>query len=108
MLTDPIIDRARKKAAQSICKFYVAAIGFNKSGIPIMARSNRPRFSKYGGGYHAERLIMEQAKQKGITSIVICRIGRSGKLRPIEPCENCSKIAKKLGIRLETIPDEQV
>lgn len=102
-----IIERARKKAGQSICKFNVAAIGINRAGIPVMSRANRPRFNGYGGGYHAERLVMEQAKAKGIVRIIVCRIGKAGNLLPIQPCKVCQKIADKLGIELVSIPEEE-
>lgn len=103
-----IIERARTKAGQSICKFSVAAIGLNKSGIPVMSRTNRPRFNQLGGGWHAERLVMEQAKIRGIVRIIVCRVGKAGNLLPIEPCNVCQKIADKLGIELVTIPKEDL
>jgi cytidine deaminase len=99
------VERAKRKASQSICKFYVAALGFNKSGICVMTRTNRPRFSRYGGGLHAEQLIMREAKAKGIVKILICRVGRSGELRPIKPCDTCQKIADKLGIEIVSIQE---
>jgi len=99
-----LIDRAQRKASQSICKFYVAALGFNRAGVCVVTRTNRPRFSRQGGGLHAEQLVMQQAKQKGVVRILICRVGRGGKLRPIEPCESCAKIAEKLGIEITSVP----
>ncbi len=101
-----IVERARTKAGQSICKFSVAAIGLNRSGIPVMSRTNRPRFNRFGGGWHAERLVMEQAKARGIVKIIVCRIGKKGNLLPIEPCAACQKIADKLGVKLVTLPRE--
>ena len=102
-----IFDRARKKAAQSNCKFFVAAFGFNKSGVVVIAKTNRPRFNRYGGGLHAERLVMQQAKKRGVVRIMICRVGKAGTLLPIEPCETCQKIANKLGIEINTVPYEK-
>lgn len=100
-----IIERAIRKAEQSPCKMRVAAIGFNKSGIPIMTRSNKPtQFGKRGGGKHAERQIMAEAGPRGIKTIIICRIGGNGVLRPIDPCPTCQAIADKLGIKIYTIP----
>lgn len=100
-----IVARAIRKATQSPCKMRVAAIGFNRSGIPIMTRTNKPtQFGKRGGGKHAERQIMAEASRKGITYIVICRIGGGGDLRPIDPCPTCQSIADKLGIKIYTVP----
>lgn len=100
-----IVERARKKAMQSICMFPVAALGFNRAGVCVITRTNRPRFSRFGGGLHAERLVMQQAKARGVVRILICRVGDGGTLLPIEPCETCSNIAKKLGIKLESIKE---
>jgi cytidine deaminase len=71
-----------------------------------MSRTNRPRFNQFGGGWHAERLVMEQAKARGIVRIIVCRVGKQGNLLPIEPCAVCQKIADKLGIKLVTLPRE--
>lgn len=101
------VERAMRKSSQSICRFYVAALGFNKAGVCVITRTNRPRFSRHGGGLHAEQLVMQQAKRCGVVRILICRVGRSGILRPIIPCENCAKIAKKLGIEIVSVPDEK-
>ena len=97
-------NRLIKKASQSICKFRVAALGFNSEGVCVASASNRPRFSHKGGGIHAERKLME-LKSKGIVKILICRIGNGGDLLPIDPCETCQKIADKLGIRIVSIKE---
>lgn len=102
-----VIYRLRNKASQSICKFRVSALAFNKSGVCIMARTNRPFISRKGGGKHAEAILMQSARAKGITCILICRIGLGGKILPIHPCKNCAAIAKKLGIKIITIQEEK-
>jgi cytidine deaminase len=84
-----IIQRAIKKAEQSTCKMKVAALGFNRDGVCVSAKTNKPRFQRKGGGMHAERLVMEEAKVKGIVKILICRIGKGSELRPIDPCPAC-------------------
>ena len=48
---------------------------------------------------------MREAKAKGIVKILICRVGRSGELRPIKPCDTCQKIADKLGIEIVSIQE---
>jgi hypothetical protein len=100
------IDRIKKKAEQSICKLRVAALGFNKAGVCVATSTNRPRFNRHGGSEHAEALVMKDARKKGIVRILICRIGAGGALRPIDPCPNCQTIADKLGIVIETVPEE--
>lgn len=98
-----LINRAIRKAAQSICKFRIAALGLNKDGICVMARTNRPMFARKGGGIHAEEQILAVAKTKGIVRILICRIGRGGDILPIEPCSRCQSIADKLGVEIDSI-----
>ena len=84
----------------------ISALGFNKKGECVAVSNNMPRFCRKGGGIHAERLIMQEARHKGIVRILICRIGKGGELRPIHPCEDCQKIADKLGIVIDTVPVE--
>jgi cytidine deaminase len=98
-----LIVRARKKASKSICKFQVAAFGFNRRNECILAKTNTPRFSRHGGGIHAEMAIMRLAKQYGIVRILICRVGKGGAFRPINPCPRCRKVAEKLNIKIETV-----
>lgn len=103
---DPIVERAMRKAAQSNCRFLVAAMGFNKAGVVVSAKTNRPRFCREGGGEHAEQLVMREAKRKGVVRILICRVGRKGTLLPIDPCPRCQKTSEKLGIEIITVPLE--
>jgi hypothetical protein len=82
-------------------------MGFNKAGVCVITRTNRPRFSKEGGGWHAERRVMAEAAKKGVVKVLICRVSpRTGKLRPIDPCPECQAIADKLGVIIETVPAE--
>ena len=97
------VNKARKKAKESICRSRISALGFNRQGVCVLAKTNKPRFSRPGGGMHAEKLIMLQAKKKGIIKILICRIGLGGDIRPIHPCKGCQKLADKLGITIESI-----
>lgn len=98
-----IVEKATHKALQSPCKFKISALGFNRKGELVMSVTNSFRFPRKGGGIHAEARIMEQAKRKGIKTILICRVGLGGELLPIEPCEHCSKIAEKLNIRIVSL-----
>lgn len=98
-----LLTRLIRKASKSECKFLVAALGFNKSGKCIQSSVNISRYSKEGGGIHAEEFIMKGAKKKGIEYIVVCRVGKSGDFRAISPCKRCSKIATKLGIKIYSI-----
>lgn len=98
--------RLKKKANQSSCIFKVAALGFNKKGECVASSVNKPFLNKKGGGIHAEEQLFKVAKKKGIVKILLCRVGRSGELRPIKPCCSCSKTAKKLGITIVSIMND--
>ena len=102
-ITIPIKKRAIKKAAQSTCHHRVSALGFNSRGECVLSTTNKSRFLRKGGGEHAEAILMRSAKKYGIKKILICRIGRDGKLLPIDPCDMCQKIADKLNISIYTI-----
>jgi cytidine deaminase len=91
----------RKKASQSKCRFKVAAVAFNKRGELIATAVNKPRLAKLGGGEHAEMALLRKAR--GIRSIVVCRVGHSGIVRPIEICDACRKVLNKLNIKAVTI-----
>lgn len=97
-----MIKKLIKKAIQSPCKFKIAAVGISKKGNILGYSTNQFRFVKYSGGLHAERLLMNKFKGS-LHKIIICRVNNSGELLPIEPCHICQKIAKKLGIRIESI-----
>lgn len=100
-----IIERIRRKATKSICKYHVAALGFNDNNDCVDTATNFPRFPRLGGSYHAERILMSRARQKGIVKILICRVNINGKMLPIEPCSMCQKIAKKLDIKIVSIEE---
>ena len=91
-----------KKATQSICHYRVAAFGFNKKGELIGKAINRPRLSKPHGGLHAEMSLMKHYGNK-LASIIICRIGNAGDLRPIKPCTACQAVADYLNIKIRSV-----
>lgn len=90
------------KAGQSACQFRVSAIAIDKSGKILATAVNHPRFEKLGGGVHAEIKALRKGGPR-TKSIVICRVGASGKLRNIDPCISCKKLLDKLGIKIYTI-----
>lgn len=94
---------AVKKAIQSGCNHKVAALGLNRNGVCVYRATNISRFGRRGGGIHAEMRIMSVARRKGIKTILICRVGKGGSIRPIDPCEVCAQKAKELGIRIITV-----
>jgi cytidine deaminase len=103
-MSPSIIERAMKKAFDSPCHYKISATGFDKKGQVLGVVFNKPRFSKYKGGLHAEASIIKRYGQN-VKTIMICRVNNTGELLPIEPCEACAKLADKLGIRIVSITD---
>ena len=101
-MTAELIVRAIKKANQSICKYKISAMGFDRKGNFIGCAMNTPRFSRYGGGNHAEMNLMSQYGSK-LKTIVICRTNSHGELLPIDPCDTCRGKAEELGIKIVSI-----
>jgi len=100
-----ITEIAVKKAKQSRCKYQISALGFNRNGDCVAKATNLSRFMKRGGGVHAEMRVMAQARSKGIVSILLCRVGINGGIKPIDPCETCAKKASELGLKITSVPD---
>lgn len=98
----------RKKAAQSSSKYRISAMAFDSRGEFLgQAFNGLPMDEmdvKEGSGVHAEARLMRKYGQVAKT-IVISRIGHNGDWRPIQPCPKCQELARKLGIRLETIEE---
>ena len=96
-----IISNLKEKAAQSPCTYRIAAVAFDKKGDILGHASNNHSdwnvlekdngIGRAGTGKHSERQLIKHYG-KNIKSILIARIGRSGKLRPISPCKACQKL----------------
>jgi len=39
----------------------------------------------------------------GLKTLIIMRIGLSGNILPIDPCEDCQKMARKLGVTIQSV-----
>ena len=102
MAPDHIVQKARKKAEQSQSKYRISAVALDKQGKVLATAVNRPRFNRKGGGEHAEMVVLQKAGPK-THSIMICRIGNSGDLLEIEPCDTCKRILDKKGIRVYSV-----
>jgi|GEM_PF-1906653 len=102
--TENIINQLTAKAHKSDCKYKISAIGFDKKGELVGITNNTHRFIGKGRGLHAEMRLMKHYGNN-LKTIIICRVGRSGLMRPIEPCETCARIAAKLGIKIHTIAE---
>lgn len=92
----------KRKALKSICKNKVAALGFDKRGNILGIMFNKPRFSRKGGGIHAEINLISRYGTN-IKTILILRINTSGNVQPIDPCPVCDSVCRKLGIKIRSI-----
>lgn len=106
-IDDFYIGILKQKAQQSPSKYRISAIALDKKGDVLGTASNT--YSKYGiemsnkfMGVHAERKLMERYKGN-IKTIIIMRIGRSGKVLPVDPCRVCLSIANKMGIKIISV-----
>ncbi|HUW47327.1 MAG TPA: hypothetical protein VMW36_01110 [Patescibacteria group bacterium] len=97
-------DMAIQKAEQSSGKFKVSAIGLDKNGNVVARAFNRARFSRYGGGVHAEIMALRKGGNR-IVTMIICRVGKGGDILPIDPCESCKKVLDKKGIKIMTVKE---
>lgn len=99
-----------EKASHSSCTYKVAAVAFDKKGNVLGHATNK--HSKwdvldYGEGRagtarHSERELISRYGQN-IKTIIICRVGRSGEILPIDPCSACQKAARKYGIKIISV-----
>lgn len=96
------IARAIKKAAQSPINYRICAIGLNSKGEVLGYAHNTMQANNVKERQlHAERHIM--LKHPSVKTIVIVRIGHSGKILPIEPCEICAKMASKNKVKIISV-----
>lgn len=103
-----------KKAKKSACTYRISAIAFDKKGNVIGHSRNAHSVwnviekipeGRAGTGIHAERALME--RYRGVVkTIVICRVGHGGKLRHIDPCPTCQKVAEKYGVKIVSISSQ--
>lgn len=98
-------------ASHSPCTYKVSAVAFDKKGNILGHSTNKHSIwdvlsdngeGRAGTAVHAERALIKRYSNH-IKTIVICRIGRSGEILPIDPCPACRKAASKYGIRIISV-----
>jgi hypothetical protein len=83
-------------------------IAVDRKGRYIGIKTNVPRENLsdiYTNSYHAEERLIHSMSPLIISEILIARIGKSGDLRPINPCDRCKKLADKYGIKIRSIEE---
>ena len=102
----------KEKALHSPCTYKVSAIALDAKGDILGHVTNthskgwdileKQEVGRPGTAFHAEKRLIQQYSQL-IKTIVICRVGRSGELRPIDPCPACKRTADKYGIKIVSL-----
>jgi len=114
-INGPILDTLKKKASKSQCTYKVSAIAFDRKGNILGHSSNRHSrnwnvldkcsHGREGTAEHAEQILFDRYGSN-IKTMLICRVGRSGILRPISPCPICSKVARKYGAKIISVCEQ--
>ena len=103
-----IYARLRAKSSSSCSDYKVTAVAYSKKGNILGYSSNNIRSDfipvRRGAGVHAEMTLIKKFGKR-ISYIVISRFGLSGNPLPIDPCENCAKVASQLGIKILRMRD---
>ncbi len=101
----------KEKASHSPCTYKISGIAFSKKGNVLGYCTNnhskwqvleKSPIGRSGTAEHCEKRLIQKFGRR-IHTIVICRIGRSGNILPIDPCASCAKLAAKYGITIKTI-----
>ena len=105
----PILTRRmKKKAAQSISKYHICAVAFDKRSEFIAQAFNTVPIDgvapRMGSGIHAEAKLIRKYKDR-IKTILLSRVGHGGDWRPIKPCDKCQALAHKYGVKIITIEE---
>ena len=102
-----IIQRLWKKAKQSPSQYRISCVALDRKGEVLGYTTNKFRKDEInpviGSGLHAEAFAMARYYPLGIKTLLIMRIGLSGAILPIDPCEDCQKMARKLGIKIRSV-----
>lgn len=106
-----LIKHLTKKALKSHCTYKVSAVAFDNKGNVLGSIANKhskwdvlekEHAGRAGTAEHPERMLIARYG-KNVKTLVICRVGRAGELRPIDPCPACAKVAKKYGVKILSV-----
>lgn len=99
----------KEKAAHSPCTYKISGIAFDAKGDILGHVTNshsknwnvleKEKIGRAGTAVHSERRLLQRYGSL-IKTIVICRVGHSGNVLPIDPCPVCRKAAAKYGVKI--------
>lgn len=81
-------------------RYRVIACGIDHKNRIVSIATNLPRLPLRG--LHAEERIIHNSP-RSLVKILLLRVNARGLQLPIDPCNKCMKLAKKRGIRIESI-----
>lgn len=99
--------RLRKKARTAPSQYRISCVALDKKGDVIGYTTNKFRKDNiqqlFGSGMHSEMLCMAKYFPMGAKTLIIMRVGNAGDVLPIDPCEQCQKMADKLGVKILSV-----
>lgn len=102
-----IIQRLWKKAHTSPSQYRISCVALNKKGEVLGYTTNKFRKDNIkpliGSGLHSEQIAIAKYAPLGLKTLIIMRIGLSGAILPIDPCEDCQKMARKYGVKILSV-----
>ena len=110
-ISDSLLRRLRAKASCSPCTYKISGIAISKRGnILGIATNTHSRWQvlekvpigRAGTAGHVERNLLAKFGNR-VKTIIICRVGRSGDILPIDPCPACRKAAAKYGVNIISV-----
>lgn len=110
-ISDSMLKRLKAKAATSPCTYKISGIAISKRGNVLGIATNshsawqileKTPVGRAGTAEHCERVLLKKFTNK-IKTIIICRVGRSGEVLPIDPCPACLKAAAKYGVDIVSV-----
>lgn len=95
-----LTSRMIKAAMRVEIRYRVVAAGVDNRNRIIGIATNRPRLQSRS--YHAEEILMSRSP-RSLVRILLARVNNRGELMPIDPCEVCSRLAKKRNVTIERL-----
>jgi len=92
---------------KGVSQYHISCVALNKKGEVLGYTTNAFRKDRinpiFGSGLHAESIACAKYFGAGAKTLIIMRVGNNGDMLPIDPCEDCQKMANKLGIKIISI-----
>lgn len=105
-IPSPLFERMMAKCHASPSQYHLSVAAFDKKGDLLGVVSNSFRRDRLPAlrfsGAHAEMRAVHRWGPK-IKTMILMRVGNGGAVRPIECCEKCAAVMKKMGIKVISV-----